>query len=560
MTKEQTKKDYRKEIADLLANYEDGWEVFKVAKDWDHPLTFKPDAKGDNLPDTWLGLADRVISIVAKGKYDLDTYANEIWVITADQMLDAYSSVGLPVNYDHWSIGKQRVAEGKSYQQGRSGLAYEIVINSDPSIAYCMTTNTKLMQMLVIAHASYGHNSFFKGNHLFRQFTNAGTIIDEMEHLRASVQKYEERYGIDEVEALLDAAHALENMGVNRYTKPKKRTPEQEAKRRAELEEVRIQNVNYVMDKVRGKAKVGDEFKRSADDATVPPDLEENLLKFVASYAPHLKEWQRDLLRQISDRAQYFYPQKQTQVMNEGWASFWHYTLLNDLYEMDLIDESMMMEFIDSHAGVLFQPDFDSPYYNGRFNPYALGFAIYQDIKRICMEPTEEDKQWFPDFAGNGDWLPTLKEAMKQYKDESFVLQFLSPKVMRDFHMFAVHDDEHEDDLLISAIHDEENGYRRLRKDLASQYRLGDIEPCIEVAGYDYKDTRMLTLRHKMFNEKPLDYDDTTAVMKHLHYLWGHPVAIHSVDEDDVIVETMAIPGEAMDYGPEIGDKMKYTI
>lgn len=558
MTQEQ-KRDYRKEIEDLLSNYEDGWQIFTKAADWSEPIRFKPDAKGHNLPDTWLGVADRVISIIAHGKYGLDTYPNTIWVITAEQMLDAYSSVGMPVNYDHWSIGKQRVQEGKNYNAGRSGLAYEIVINSSPSIAYCMTSNTTLMQMLVIAHASYGHNSFFKGNHLFRQFTNAETIIDELEHLRDSIKRYEDLHGIDEVEALLDAAHALENLGVNRYTKPKRRTPQEEAKRRAELEEIRLQNVNHVMDTVRGKPAPVEDFNKSSSNVTIPPDLEENLLKFVASYAPHLKEWERDLLRQLSDKAQYFYPQRQTQVMNEGWASFWHYTLLNDLYDLDLINDKMMLEFIDSHAGVLFQPDHDSRYYSGRFNPYALGFAIYQDIKRICENPTEEDRRWFPDLVGK-EWLPTLKEAMQDYKDESFILQYLSPKVMRDFHMFAVHDDENDDEIEISAIHDDDAGYKEVRRVLASQYRLGDIEPCIEVAGYDYQDTRMLTLRHKMFNNKPLAEDNTTRVLKHLHYLWKHPVAIHSVDEDDTVVDTLAVPRDAKNQGPDIGEKMRYTM
>ena len=129
-------------------------------------------------------------------------------------------------------------------------------------------------------------------------------------------------------------------------------------------------------------------------------------------------------MRKIS---QYFYPQRQTQVMNEGWATFWHYTILHELYDEGLVSDGFIMEFLVSHTSVVAQPGFDSPHYSG-INPYALGFAMMQDIRRICEEPTDEDKEWFPDFAGK-DWLETLHYAMKNYRDESFVLQFLSPKM-----------------------------------------------------------------------------------------------------------------------------------
>lgn len=122
--------------------------------------------------------------------------------------------------------------------------------------------------------------------------------------------------------------------------------------------------------------------------------------------------------------------------MNEGWATFWHYTILNHLYDEGKVTERFMLEFLHSHTNVVFQPPYNSPWYSG-INPYALGFAMFQDIKRICQSPTEEDKYWFPDIAGS-DWLETLHFAMRDFKDESFISQFLSPKVMRDFRFFTV--------------------------------------------------------------------------------------------------------------------------
>ncbi|WP_370249790.1 SpoVR family protein, partial [Thalassolituus sp.] len=152
--------------------------------------------------------------------YRLDTYPNQIEVISAEQMMDAYSSVGMPIGYNHWSYGKQFLATQKGYQRGQMGLAYEIVINSNPCIAYLMEENTLPMQALVIAHACYGHNSFFKNNYLFRTWTDAGSIIDYLVFAKNYVRKCEERYGVDEVEQVLDACHALQNYCVDRYRRP----------------------------------------------------------------------------------------------------------------------------------------------------------------------------------------------------------------------------------------------------------------------------------------------------------------------------------------------------
>jgi spore cortex formation protein SpoVR/YcgB (stage V sporulation) len=157
-------------------------------------------------------------------------YPNQLEVITAEQMMDAYASVGMPMIYRHWSYGKQFISTEKNYKRGHMGLAYEIVINSDPCIAYLMEENTMAMQALVIAHAAYGHNSFFKGNYLFRMWTDASSIIDYLVYARHYIAECEERHGIDAVEDLLDSCHAMMNYGVDRYKRPQKRSLAQEAR------------------------------------------------------------------------------------------------------------------------------------------------------------------------------------------------------------------------------------------------------------------------------------------------------------------------------------------
>ena len=153
-------------------------------------------------------------------RFGLDTYPNQLEVITAEQMMDAYASVGMPVNYRHWSYGKEFISNEKMYKRGQMGLAYEIVINSDPCIAYLMEENTMAMQALVIAHAAYGHNSFFKGNYLFKMWTDASSIIDYLVYAKNYVADCEEHYGLEAVEETLDSCHALANHGVDRYRRP----------------------------------------------------------------------------------------------------------------------------------------------------------------------------------------------------------------------------------------------------------------------------------------------------------------------------------------------------
>ncbi|MFN3984151.1 MAG: SpoVR family protein [Rhodocyclaceae bacterium] len=459
--------------------------------------------------------------------YQLDTYPVQVEIITAEQMMDAYASVGMPVNYHHWSFGKQFLATEKSYRRGQMGLAYEIVINSNPCIAYLMEENTLTMQALVIAHAAYGHNSFFKGNYLFRTWTNADAIIDYLIFARNFISQCEERHGEAEVELFIDSCHALMNLGVDRYRRPQKLSLAKEKMRQREREEYLQSQVNELWRTL----PTMDARPGRSGEKNFPAEPEENLLYFVEKHAPLLEPWQREIVRIIRKVAQYFFPQRQTQVMNEGWATFWHYTILNHLYDDGLLADSFMLEFLQSHTNVVLQPAYNERWYNG-INPYALGFAMWQDIKRICEQPTDEDKRWFPDIAGS-NWQETFDFAMRNFKDESFIAQFLSPKVMRDFRMFAVLDDDREDKLRISAIHDDA-GYRKVREILSEQYNLGSREPNIQVWNVDLRGDRSITLRYQPYRRRPLA-DSADEVMKHFARLWGFTVKLESVADDGSI-------------------------
>jgi stage V sporulation protein R len=473
---------------------------------------------------------DRAIGDHAR-EFGLDTYPSQIEIITAEQMLDAYSTTGLPVGYPHWSFGKDFIANERRYRKGHQGLAYEIVINSNPCIAYLMEENPLAIQALVIAHACYGHNAFFKGNYLFRQWTQADAIVDYLVFARRYVMECEERHGFEAVESTLDACHALSDYGVYKYKRPKPLSAAREIERQnARLDFAREHYNEWSRTLPR----------RRKDDpgvaSQIPLEPEENLLYFVEKFSPSLEPWQRELVRIVRKLAQYFYPQRQTKLMNEGFATFWHYTLLNALYDAGQVNDAFMLEVLDSHTGVIAQRPYDSDHYGG-INVYALGFAMFSDIRRVCEHPTEEDRRWFPEIAGT-DWKKAIDAAMRNFKDESFILQYLSPKVIRDFRLFALADYESEDELRIAAIHDDA-GYKRVRQQLAAQYRLGEQMPDIQIVRFRAEGDRSLVLHHRVWRGRTLESTTGTQVLKQLVALWGFPVLLEEVDDEGKMVTRM---------------------
>ena len=469
-------------------------------------------------------------------RFGLDTYPNQLEVITAEQMMDAYASVGMPVNYRHWSYGKEFISTEKNYRRGHMGLAYEIVINSNPCISYLMEENTLAMQALVIAHAAYGHNSFFKGNYLFRMWTDAGSIIDYLVYAKNYIADCEERYGVDAVEAFIDSCHALQNHGVDRYRRPSRKSLAEELAERKDREAYAQRQVNDLWRTLpKAVEKAGGP---AAEVRRFPEEPQENLLYFIEKNAPLLEPWQREVVRIVRKVAQYFYPQRQTQVMNEGWATFWHHRLLNQMYDDGFLTDGVMIEWLKSHTNVIYQPPVGHRAYSG-INPYALGFAMYTDIRRICEQPTEEDRLWFPTLAGT-PWLPALDHAMRNFKDESFIGQFLSPKLMRDLRLFAIVDDEKQGELEVAAIHDDA-GYRRVRESLSRQYDLGSREPNIQVWNVNLRGDRSLTLRHFQHNERPL-HDTALEVLRHVARLWGFGVHMESINARGDVSKRWSVP------------------
>ncbi|MEO0464901.1 MAG: SpoVR family protein [Pseudomonadota bacterium] len=487
------------------------------------PLFDGPDWSFDTMNRTYAAIEE-----IAVEDLKLDLYPNQIEIISSEQMLDAYASTGMPLMYGHWSFGKTFLGEERKYRKGLRGLAYEIIINSNPCISYNMEDNTMATQTLVMAHAAFGHNHFFKNNHLFQMWTDADGILDYLEYARNFVADCEERYGETAVERILDAAHALMPNGVFRYERPARPSLREERLRHRERLAQEEAEVNYLWERLEAK---GHKRQRKPANRTDPRDEiqlpEENLLFFLEQYSPILSNWQRELLRIVRHIAQYFYPQRQTKVMNEGCACFVHYFIINRMHEKGLITDGALFEILHQHTGVITQPGFDDPRYSGT-NPYALGFAIMQDIKRMCEAPTEEDREYFPSLAGSKDWRDVIKSVWANYRDESFIQQYFSPKVARDFRMFSIETKETSRFYEVSGIHDQ-RGFRTLRDTLAREHDLSEVEPDIQVVDVDFFGDRTLYLSSSMSGGARLEDRDRNAVLAHMQTLWGFEVELDEV-------------------------------
>lgn len=490
------------------------------------------DSRTDWTPDILRRAWDE-IAIISEEELELvpgkDLYPNQFEIVSAEQMLDAYSSIGLPVHYNHWSFGKEFLQSQKSYEKGHMGLAYEMVINSNPCINLLMEENLAYMQVMVMAHAGVGHNAVFANNVYFKQWTQAGSIIDYMLFARDYIRHCEERYGEREVERVLDACHSLASHAIDKYKRKHrpKLTEEQRLKALMVEDDRRQRELDIILQ--RTKIVEADEKALQLDEGDFMEEDEENLLYFIMKKSPNLARWKREILRIVYKINQYFSPQGPTKTLNEGFATFSHFYIMERLEQKGIITPDAYMAYLHNHSSVVYQPDYSSRHYSGP-NPYALGFAILRDVKRICENPTAEDKEWFPKLIGKR-WQDAVKEAAFEHRDDSFIQQYLSPKVIRDLRLFTVSINYDQDEdfghsrakAKVSEIHDE-LGYANIRTALARSKERINYVPQIVVKGADLEGDRTLYLEYEPYMNRELDETDAQEVLEYLDALWGYRV------------------------------------
>jgi len=407
----------------------------------------------------------------------LDWYPINYEICDYYSMIGHMSYHGMPSHYGHWSHGKTFEVTHQKYNLGQEGLPYELIINSDPSIAYLMRENPAYLQLLIMCHC-VGHSDFFKNNRMF-QDTRAGTVIQRFRNGKKRIQKYVENpnIGIEKVEKILDACHAVQ-FQTDRYPFMKQTE-----------KQIRQKYVDIINNDEDG---IYSEF----DINKVPLEPNYDVLEFVNNHAK-LEPWTQDVIEICRDQAKYFIPQMQTKIMNEGWASFWHYRLMHKLE----LPQEYHIPFLKSHNQVV------RPHIGG-LNPYHLGFEMF---KRI--EERHGIEECFL--------------ARETAHDVSFLRQYLTQEDCYDLGLFSYA--KNKEQLEITDISDE-GGWKKVRDDLISQVGTNGI-PVIYVD--DVEDGNVLVLRHD-HDGRDIDLGHADEVVLHISHLWGDVVKLYTEVEGDI--------------------------
>lgn len=426
------------------------------------------------------------------GEYGLDFYPQEFEIIGFNDMIGYEAYVGMPSRYPHWSFGKAYEKNKTLYSLNLTGLPYEMVINSDPCLAYLMKDNTLLLQILTMAHV-YGHNDFFKNNRLFKEGTNAEYTL-EMFNLDAKIiREYidDPSIGYAQVERILDAAHAI------RYQSG--RTVGVKELSNDEIKERIIRDY----ERQRENRTIIDEYKpiELPDLEKIPLEPVDDVMQFIIDYG-NLKEWEKTILRIVKRETQYFMPQIETKIMNEGWASYTHYNILKQL---DLPQE-LHLEFLKRHNDVI------APAIGG-INPYYIGFKIFEDL----------DKKYGKE---------KIFEVREVDRDSSFLRRYLTKELCEELNLFQYN--RRSFDTVIEEVSDDE-GWEYIRDTLSYTAGVGNI-PYVRVTDLNKKDYT-LTLEN-VFDGRALELSYAKQTLKYIQELWGHDVRLvtKGTDKQEIVL------------------------
>jgi len=457
-------------------------------------------------------------------EYGLDFYETIFEVLDYDEISEIAALGGFPTRYPHWRFGMEYQQLSKGYRYGLQKI-YEMVINNDPCYAYLLRCNQLVDQKLVMAHV-YGHNDFFKNNIWFSE-TNR-KMMDETANHGSRIRSYMERHGEDSVEGFIDSCLSLENLidiysplikrrdAVNRYDfaegKEDEPTPS------------KFQSKEYMdtfinpPEVLKAEAKKRENEKETAKSLSFPEQPERDVLLFLIEYAP-LKPWQHDVLAIIRQEAYYFAPQGQTKIMNEGWASFWHSTIMTQrtLHPSELVD------YADHHSGTMAtQP--------GRLNPYKLGIELLRDIEERWnkgqfgpewdeCDNYEVRRKWDKQL---GLGRQKIFEVRRIHNDVTFIDTFLTVDFCRRHHLFSYKHNDQNDTYEI-----ESREFKKIKERLL--FNLTNFgQPIIRVKDGNYRNRGELYLQHEHFGVD-LKLDHAQDTLRHLHRLWTRPVHIETV-------------------------------
>lgn len=456
--------------------------------------------------DEWKELERAIeeITEIAKG-FNLDFYPMRYEICPAD-IIYTFGAYGMPTRFSHWSFGKSFYRMKLQYDLNLSKI-YELVINSNPCYAFLLDGNSLIQNKLIVAHV-LAHCDFFKNNVRFAN-TNRN-MVESMAASSERIRQYEIIHGKEEVENVLDACLAIQE-----HIDPSLLRPKLRWKREAEEPKQPKNGQRTPYDDLWRL----DQQEQAAEEKTVrrfPPEPEKDLLLFIQEYSTILEEWQRDILTIIRDEMLYFWPQLETKIMNEGWASYWHSRILR---EMDLT-EAETVEFAKLHASVI-QPSSTS------INPYHLGLKIFEDIEQRYDNPTKEEQERFGHKPGQG--REKIFEVRELESDISFIRNYLTKDLVAklDLYMFG----KQGNDWVVT-----DKAWEQVRDGLANA-RVNGGFPYVTVDDGDYLRSGELYLKHH-FEGLELDVKYVEKTIPYIYQLWGKNVHLETVIEERPVLFT----------------------
>jgi len=442
------------------------------------------------------------ITEIAAG-FGLDFYPMRYEICPAD-IIYTFGAYGMPTRFSHWSFGKNFHRMKTQYDLGLSKI-YELVINSDPCYAFLLDGNSLIQNKLIVAHV-LAHCDFFKNNVRFSK-TNRN-MVESMSATAERIRQYELEYGSEEVEKFLDAVLAIQEhvdpslSRSQRPDRPGKETKKPQTARR---------DLSGSYDDLWGLDEPKSENPPDREDTRrFPPKPEKDLLLFIEEYAPYLEDWQRDILTMMRDEMLYFWPQMETKIMNEGWASYWHQRIMR---ELDLTEEETI-EYSKLNSSVV-QPSRHS------LNPYYLGLKIFEDIEKRWDHPTDEEIHRHDRKPGEG--RQKLFEVREYDSDTSFIRNYLTRELVADLDLYIFEKKGPEWKVT-------DKTWEHIRDQLVYS-RVNGGFPYLVVEDGDYQRSGELFLKHA-FEGVELDLKYVEKTLPYIYRLWGKPVHLETMVED----------------------------
>jgi stage V sporulation protein R len=475
-----------------------------------------------NLPPHLRVLKDEIEGYARE--YNLDFYETIFEVVDADDLNEIAAYGGFPTRYPHWSFGMAYEELKKGYDYGLSKI-YEMVINNDPCYAYLMRCNHTVDQKLVMAHV-YGHCDFFKNNSYFAHTTRK--MMDEIANHGARIRRYAERFGEDEVEAFMDKCMSIDDLidihsvairrrdEASRYDFSEQK-PEEQGPNRFKSKEYMEDYINPP-DLLKAEEEEARKQRSKIPELNFPERPEKDVLLFLIEQAP-LRTWQRDILSIVRDEAYYFYPQAQTKIMNEGWASYWHSTIMTQ----KALSPSELIDYADHHSGTMATS-------GRRLNPYKLGIELLRDVEERwntgrfgaeydACDDLEAKRRWNKNLGLGRD---KIFEVRRIHNDITFIDTFLTPEFCARHKLFSFAFAEQTGNYVI-----ESREFELIKQRLLfSLTNFG--KPWIYVVNGNFRNRRELLLKHE-FNGIELKLNHARDVLVNVHSMWARPVHIETV-------------------------------